>query len=85
MIRLTLYGRAECHLCHEMEVVVSGVLAERGRAGRVALETVDVDSDPALAARFGDRVPVLCVNGEPAFEVRVDPATLRDRLAREPG
>src|SRR5262245_47101574 len=57
MIRLTLYGRAECHLCHEMEVVVAGVLAERGRAGRVALETVDVDSDPALAARFGDRVP----------------------------
>jgi hypothetical protein len=44
-----------------------------------------VDTDPALVARFGERVPVLCVNGAPAFEARVDARALRARLAREPG
>jgi hypothetical protein len=84
MIRLTLYGRTDCHLCHEMATVVDAVLGERGEAGRIVLEVVDVDTDPALVARFGERVPVLCVNGAPAFEARVDARALRVRLAREP-
>ena len=85
MIRLTLYGRTDCHLCHEMETVIDAVLGEDSQAGRAVLEVVDVDTDPTLAARFGARVPVLCVNGTPAFEARVDARALRARLAREPG
>lgn len=85
MIRLTLYGRTDCHLCHEMVTVVDAVLGERAQAERVVLEVVDVDTDPALVARFGERVPVLCVNGVPTFEARVDARALRARLAREPG
>ena len=85
MIHLTLYTRADCHLCHEMRVVVQDVL--RAFAGRhtVDLEEVDVDGDPRLAAAYGADVPVLCVNGRKAFKYRVDAARLHARLAREWG
>ena len=33
---------------------------------------MDVDGDPALAAAYGDEVPVLLVNGRKAFKYRVD-------------
>ncbi len=80
MIRLTLYGRADCHLCEEMHAVVARV----AREAAVVLEQVDVDSDPALVAAYGADVPVLCVNGRRAFKHRVDAPALRARLAREP-
>jgi hypothetical protein len=83
MIRLTLYGRADCHLCHEMRRVVDDVVRDAGFAGRALVEEVDVDGDPALVRAFGDDVPVLCVNGERAFAHRVRPAALRARLERE--
>ena len=80
MIRLTLYGRKDCHLCHEMLAVVQEV----GKTVRVVLEEVDVDGDPALVAAHGDEVPVLCVNGRKAFAGQVDADTLRRRLLHEP-
>ena len=84
MIRVTLYGRSECHLCHRMRDVVDGVVRAPGLAGRVAVEEVDVDDDPSLAAAYGAEVPVLCVNGARAFKYRVEAAALRARLEREP-
>jgi glutaredoxin len=78
-MRLTLYGRADCHLCHEMRAVVDAVSREM----RFELEEVDVDGDPALAAAYGEEVPVLLVNGRKAFKYRVTPRELRGRLARE--
>jgi glutaredoxin len=80
MIRLTLYGRADCHLCHEMRAVVEQV----GGEWPFELEEVDVDGDAALEAAYGAEVPVLCVNGRKAFKYRVDARALRARLAREP-
>jgi hypothetical protein len=81
MIRLTLYTRVDCHLCHDMRAVVAAVARER----RLEVEEVDVDGDPALAAAYGADVPVLCVNGRKAFKYRVDAPALRARLAREGG
>jgi hypothetical protein len=83
MIRLTLYGRADCHLCHEMRRVVDDVVRDTGRTGAVEVLEVDVDGDPALVRAYGDDVPVLCVNGVRAFEHRVDHAALAARLAGE--
>jgi glutaredoxin len=78
-MRLTLYGRADCHLCHEMRAVVDAVRREIG----FELEEVDVDRDPALVAAYGEEVPVLLVNGRKAFKYRVTPRDLRVRLALE--
>lgn len=79
MIRVTLYMRADCHLCHEMRSVVDGV----ARRMPLEVEEVDVDGDPALVTAYGDEVPVLCVNGRKAFKYRVDAPALRARLLRE--
>lgn len=79
-MRLTLYGRAECHLCHEMRAVVDRARREVA----FELEEVDVAGDPALEAAYGAEVPVLLVNGRKAFKYRVDLPALRARLARDP-
>ena len=79
MIQLVLYTRADCPLCHEMQAVIERVAREMP----LALELVDVDGDPALAAAYGHEIPVLAINGRRAFAVRVDAGALRARLARE--
>ena len=76
MPRLTLYGRPGCHLCDEARAVVAEVCAERG----FELEEVDVSTDPALNAAYGERIPVLAIDGEEAFELHIDAAGLRRRL-----
>ena len=83
MIRLTLYGRRDCELCHEMRAVVDSVLRAAPPAWQIAVDEVDVDGDPALAAAYGDDVPVLAVNGVRAFAHRVKAAALRARLTQE--
>ena len=79
-MRLTLYGRPECHLCHEMRAVVDAIRADVP----FDLDEVDIDGDPVLVAAYGEEIPVLLVNGRKAFKYRVTLAALRARLAREP-
>nr|WP_305075352.1 glutaredoxin family protein [Propionivibrio sp.] len=55
MLSLTLLSRPYCHLCHDMEQALLPVLDEFS----VALEVVDVDSDPALENLYGEVIPVL--------------------------
>lgn len=52
---LTVYARTYCHLCDDM------IAALQRLQGRFAFEikVVDVDSDAALEAHYGERVPVL--------------------------
>lgn len=52
---LRLLSRSGCHLCEEMKGVVGPLVRTLGGT----LEVVDVDSDPALAARWGNEIPVL--------------------------
>jgi glutaredoxin len=81
VIRLTIYSRAGCHLCEEMERAV-----DQAAAGLDAgVEVVDVDGDADLARAYGLEVPVLFVNGRKAAKYRVDPRRLRERLQREAG
>jgi glutaredoxin len=75
---LTLYGKPGCHLCDDARAVVGKALAGRD----VALREVDVTLDPALERRYGERVPVVAVDGEELFDYVVDPDALRERLDR---
>ncbi|HZS69213.1 MAG TPA: glutaredoxin family protein [Burkholderiales bacterium] len=64
-----MYGRAGCHLCETM--------ARTLRAFGVPFEETDVDADPALAARYGERVPVLTdAAGTELCHGRLEPAVL---------
>ena len=79
MIELTLYSRADCELCREMEEVIGRELA--GFAVRLA--KIDIDGNAELEERFGQEVPVLFVNGRKAFKYRCTARELRRRLSRE--
>ncbi len=78
--RVTLYGRAGCHLCDEARTVIAAVCEELGEE----YAEVDIDTDPALVDRFGEEVPVTFVDGRQHDFWRVDPARLRAALAVDP-
>ena len=78
MPTLTLYGKPGCHLCDDAHAAVERVTARHD----VVVEQVDVSRDPALYARYGERIPVLELDGETLFEFFVDEAVLEQRLDR---
>jgi Glutaredoxin-like domain (DUF836) len=49
---------------------------------RFDLELVDIDGDADLEARYRERIPVVEIDGEPAFDHFVDADALRERLRR---
>ena len=75
---LTLLVRAYCHLCDEMRDAVRPLVATAG----LALDEIDVDTDPALEALWGDRVPVLLDGERELCHYRLDRAALADYFAR---
>jgi len=76
-VRVTLVTRAGCHLCDVARETVERVAADVG----VGWAEVDVDADPALAARWSDEVPVTLVDGRQHDFWRVDEPRLRAALA----
>jgi len=52
---LTVYIRQHCHLCTEM----ARALVPYQQRFALSFEFVDVDEDPVLCARYGEKVPVL--------------------------
>jgi hypothetical protein len=50
-IRLTLYSRAYCQLCHDMHAALETLQPVHG----FSLEVVDVDQDETLETRYGAR------------------------------
>jgi hypothetical protein len=67
-----LYSRPGCGLCDEARAVI---LAERERTDFEFSER-DVTGDDALELEYGLRIPVVLIDGEERFEVRVDPGSL---------
>lgn len=51
-MRLILYQRDDCHLCDEALAVLASARAPD-------FESVFIDDDAALAANYGERIPVL--------------------------
>lgn len=76
MTQVTLYGKPGCCLCDEARTVVEAVRAERA----FELEEVDVSIDPRLWNAYGERIPVLEIDGVEAFELHVDRVELARRL-----
>ena len=79
--RLRLLSRPGCHLCEAMRREVDQILGGAPRDW----EVVDVDSDPALAAEFGEAIPVLFVNGRLFAKTRLPPIAAALRLRRAAG
>ena len=76
--RLTLLSREYCHLCEEM------LAALRQFQGRYDfdVDVVDVDRNPALEERWGDKVPVLLDGERELCRYHLDYEVVDARLAR---
>jgi hypothetical protein len=81
VLELVLYTRAGCHLCDEMKLEIDR-MGRAGRGGDIALREVDIDSDPALAERYGRSIPVLAIDGRVAFKGRLTARELARKLER---
>ena len=75
---LTVYSRSYCHLCDDM------IAALRNLQGRCVfdIKVVDVDSDAALEARYGERVPVVEADGRELCHYFLDEAAVTDFLSK---
>ena len=74
--RLQLLTRVGCHLC----VTAAETLARIGAEAGTEAEAVDVDTDPELQAEYGDRVPVVLLDGQEHSYFTVDVPRLRRDL-----
>ncbi len=73
---VVLYGREGCCLCDDARDVL---LRVRGRRP-FALRECDIDGDDALLRAYLERIPVVTIDGEEAFELFVDESELLRRL-----
>ena len=75
---VVLYTRDECSLC----AAAAAILADLGPALGFTIDARDVDADPALRERYGERVPVVALAGVELAVGRIDRRSLRDALLR---
>ena len=73
---VTVFTRADCSLCDTAVRQVREITAEAG----ASWTAVDVDADPDDRAEYGDRVPVILVDGVEHGYFRVDEQRLRRAL-----
>jgi glutaredoxin len=72
--RIQLMTRPDCHLCEVAKEALE-------RIGEPWVE-VDIESDPELEAEYGDRIPVVILDGKEHGYWRVEEERLRRDLAR---
>ena len=77
MVTVILYGREGCCLCDDAREAL-----RRARDRHLfSLEERDIDGDEQLTRRYLERIPVVTIDGEEAFELFVDEAQLERRLS----
>lgn len=78
-LTFTVYTREACGCCEKAMAILKHYQSKHS----FSIETIDVDSDSALAAEFGSSVPVVTLNGKVRFRGVVNPVLL-ERLLSAP-
>ncbi len=81
MATLKLYSKPDCCLCDQGLPVVERL----ARRYRLAVEKVDVTSDPRLYELHGERIPVLELDGEELGWGRLSERALERKLDKRRG
>ena len=76
--RVTLISRDGCHLCEQAEAALDRILPG-------GWTRVDVESSAELERDYGDRVPVVLLDGAEHGYWRVEEARLLRDMQRRPG
>lgn len=73
---VTLYTRPGCHLCEKAKLVMTPILQEFG----ATLREVNIESDPTLAERYGQDIPVVFLGSRKVAKHQVDAEQFRRQL-----
>ncbi|MBV9803810.1 MAG: glutaredoxin family protein [Solirubrobacterales bacterium] len=76
MRTVVLYGRAGCCLCDEARAMLERVRTRHA----FDLRERDIDGDDDLLRAYLERIPVVTIDGDEAFELFVDEPELERRL-----
>jgi glutaredoxin len=74
---VVLFKAEGCRLCDRARVRLHELREEL----QFELEEIDITGDPELEARYRESIPVIEVNGQPAFTYYVQPEPFRRKLA----
>lgn len=75
--RVTVLSRVDCHACEVAKDEVARICGELGVPWSVA----DVDADTETRAEYGDRVPVILIDGVEHGYWKVEEPRLRAALS----
>jgi glutaredoxin len=76
MSAVTVYSRADCHLCTEALATLRRLQLELD----FSIDERDIDADDALQRAYFERIPVIALDGEELFDYFIDESLLRERL-----
>jgi glutaredoxin len=76
---ITLYAKPGCHLCDVASEIVERVVADFPE-GAVEVTEVNILEDADLIAQYGERIPVIFIDGDLHAYWRVDSGRLRRAL-----
>lgn len=60
-IEVTLLTRPGCHLCEDAHTIIEGVLEDFPRASLIER---DISDDAELTAEYGEKIPVVMIDGQ---------------------
>jgi hypothetical protein len=75
---VTVLGKPDCHLCHEVDAVIRQVATRR----RFRLERLNILEDPSLFEEYQLAIPVVKVNGHEIARHRLTAFALEAALTR---
>ncbi len=75
---VTIVSRHDCHLCRVVYRVAEQIQPDIS----FDLVAVDIDSDQRLLAQYGDRVPVVLINGRETLSGKVTGGELREAIKK---
>ena len=75
---VTLYGKPGCHLCEDTLALLHTTARSLGLDLQVS--EVDVTADPVLDEEYGERIPILWIDGGPTLYAPINPAQLHAGL-----
>ena len=77
MIRVEVYSKRDCCLCEDVKATLLKVRHDIP----FELREIDIESGSALYEAYKERIPLVVIDGRPAFKYYVAEEALRRRLA----
>ncbi len=78
MLSLELMTKKDCHLCEIAKEVIDRVI----RKFPAELTLTDIEGSSELMQRYGEKIPVLLIEGKESFVYKVHEITLRHKMER---